>query len=162
MFFLFLSFSFLNDPFYKLTSGLIMSHNIFGPDNNIYLDQILTYKCWQFLVNFSVFDVAWNPYSYSGFSIKRAFFGTTPNILVKLFLRTIALTEKLIFVIHVAFIRAPGFGGLFLDRGRQTNRNEKKKHEDEQKKDPKTSRESILFLWTKRQHRNMPTSRTIN
>ena len=45
-----------------LLSGPIMLRNMLGPDNNIYLDQILAYTIWPFEVNFSVCLLAWNPY----------------------------------------------------------------------------------------------------
>ena len=42
-------------PFYKILSGQIMLSNMLGPDNNRYLDQMLTYKCWPLWVMFSGF-----------------------------------------------------------------------------------------------------------
>ena len=56
-----------------------MLRDMLGPDNNMYLDKILTYKMWPLLVNVSVFS--WSPNVYSGFSNKGPFVATPPTFL---------------------------------------------------------------------------------
>ena len=75
-------------PICKLISGSIMLRNMLGPDSNIYLDQIRTYKIdhfWAILQCFFFFSFwAWNPISIV-VSQRRAFFGTTPILFCTLF-----------------------------------------------------------------------------
>ena len=79
----------------------------------------------------------------------------------------IAQIEKMISGFMLHFSKYQGFGGLFLDKERQTNKHQKnsrKKQEDGQKKKPKPKQTKSLlcFFWHKDSTENIPTSRNKN
>ena len=116
-----------------------------------YLDQIITYIWTKYLfIKFDRFVFLPEPPFYSA----GTFFGATP-FLNTLCLRTIARTEELIFMIHVAFLvcffsRSKVFG-FVLDRWRHQQKSKQNKQEDEPKQTQQRTESRLCFL-TERQH----------